>query len=108
MYEINGPLFFGAASQFKETLSVLEEHPIVLILRMRNVPFIDATGVNSLKQIIRDFTTKKTKVILSGVQSSLYDDLEKFRIIFMVGKKNICPDIKAALSRANELLELKN
>ena len=104
VYEINGPLFFGAANQFKETMKVLEENPVVLILRMRNVPFIDATGVNNLKEVVRDFTTKRTKVILSGVQESLFDDLEKFRIIFMVGKKNVCPDIRSALKRANELI----
>ena len=104
VYEINGPLFFGAASQFKETMKVLEETPAVLILRMRNVPFVDATGMNNLKDVIRDFSSKRTKVILSGVQASLYNDLEKFRIIFMVGKKNICPDIRSALQRANEII----
>jgi SulP family sulfate permease len=71
---------------------------------MRNVPFVDATGMNNLKDVIRDFSSKRTKVILSGVQTSLYNDLEKFRIIFMVGKKNICPDIRSALQRANEII----
>ncbi len=42
-------------------MEVLEEHPAVLILRMRNVPFIDATGINNLKEVIRDFTAKKQK-----------------------------------------------
>jgi SulP family sulfate permease len=104
VYEINGPLFFGAASQFKETMKVIDEHPKILILRMRYVPFIDATGIRILREVLKDFLGMNTKVILSGVQPPLYEDLDKARIVFMVGKKNVCPDIKAALSRANEII----
>jgi SulP family sulfate permease len=107
IYEINGPLFFGAASQFKETMKILEEHPRILILRMRYVPFIDATGINNLREVVNDFSSKNSKVILSGVSPSLMEELEKARIVFQVGKKNICTDIKSALIRADELLNLK-
>jgi MFS superfamily sulfate permease-like transporter len=97
----------SAASQFRETLSELDEHPRILILRMRHVPFIDATGINNLREVIGNYSGTKTKVILSGVQPSLYEDLERARIVFMVGKKNICPEIRSAIQRANEILDPK-
>src|SRR5690606_25564873 len=58
LYEINGPLFFGAARQFQETVMQTRMQPRVIILRMRYVPLIDATGFQSLKAIIKWFTSK--------------------------------------------------
>ncbi len=50
LYEINGPLFFGASQKFQEIISDLHEQPKILILRMRHVPFIDATGNQQIKR----------------------------------------------------------
>ncbi len=51
VYEINGPLFFGAAYKFKDAISIVDENPQVLIVRMRNVPIIDATGMRTLEEV---------------------------------------------------------
>src|SRR5690606_386498 len=51
LYEINGPLFFGASQKFQEVITDLHHRTPILILRMRNVPFIDATGINRLKEM---------------------------------------------------------
>tara|TARA_R110002073_G_scaffold72537_1_gene177278 strand:- start:267713 stop:269215 length:1503 start_codon:yes stop_codon:yes gene_type:complete len=55
LYEINGPLFFGAARQFQETITNTHSQPKVIIIRMRYVPLIDATGYQSIKEIIRTY-----------------------------------------------------
>jgi len=51
VFEINGPFFFGAAEQFKDTLNQVARKPKVLIIRMRDVPAIDATGLHTLQEL---------------------------------------------------------
>lgn len=97
IFEITGPFFFGIAHKFKDTLKDINENPKVLILRMRNVPTIDATGLHNLKEIIHRLQSSGTKVILSGVQPDVFNVLEKARVVFMVGKKNITKDIRGAM-----------
>ena len=65
IYEINGPLFFGAAAAFKEALSDIAQRPRVIILRMGRVPAIDATGLRTLADIVHRFRREGTLVILS-------------------------------------------
>lgn len=105
VYEINGPLFFGAAYKFRDAISLIEKKPKVFILRMRNVPYIDATGLRALKEVLNDMQNKGTKIVLSGVTNEqVIDELQKSRIAFIVGKANIKPAFPEALERANEIL----
>lgn len=104
LYEINGALFFGAARKFLETLNDLHQVPKVLILRMRNVPFIDATGIYTLKQIIKHFHDKDVTVILSGLNQSVRTELEKADIFSILNKENVCLDIKSSLERTKFIL----
>lgn len=105
VYEINGPLFFGAAYKFRDAISLIEKKPKVFILRMRNVPYIDATGLRALKEVLNDMQNKGTKIVLSGVTNEqVIDELQKSRIVFIVGKANIKPAFPEALERANEIL----
>lgn len=103
LYEINGALFFGATQKFQDTLNDLNKLPKVIILRMRNVPFIDATGAHRLKEIIKNFSNKHVSIILSGVNSQVKDDLEKANIYEVLDKKNVLSMIDASIKRANEL-----
>jgi sulfate permease, SulP family len=107
IYEVNGPLFFGAAYKFRDALRLTNRKPNVLIIRMRHVPTIDATGLHHLKEIVKDFKHKKIKIIISGIQPEVYKELEKSRIAFLIGKKNILNHIKLAIDRANEILKEK-
>jgi len=107
IYEINGPLFFGAAHQFKEIMFDSNDHPKVLILKMRNVPVIDETGMHNLKEFIKQLNNKNTKVILCGLMPLVQLELHKSRIEFMIGRKNIVKDTKEAIIRATELVGLK-
>ncbi|MBK9177463.1 MAG: STAS domain-containing protein [Flavobacteriales bacterium] len=67
VYEINGPLFFGAAQTFVDTLKTIGDGHRMLILRMRHVPFIDATGLHRLHDIIQTLRKRKVDVQLVEV-----------------------------------------
>jgi SulP family sulfate permease len=105
MYEINGALFFGAAQTFQDTISRLQVKPKVLILRMRHVPFIDATGIYTLKEVIKKFEDHHTTIILSGVNLQVLEDLEGADIYSVLGKENLTDSIEKALERATQILE---
>ncbi len=104
VFEITGPMFFGAAYKFKESLKLLSKPPKVLIIRMRSVPVIDATGLHTLEEVFKQSRNREMKFILSGVQKGVYSELEKSHLLEMIGKENICADIDIALARSSELL----
>jgi SulP family sulfate permease len=105
LYEINGPLFFGASQKFQEVVTNLNFKTEVLILRMRNVPFIDATGVNRLKEICLQFREKRIQIIISGANRKVKEELLKANVYSMLGKQNITGNIKLAIERAQFLLK---
>lgn len=104
VYEIEGPFFFGVANKFEETMKMLGDKPKVRIIRMRKVPFIDSTGINNLKSLIRMSVKDKTKILLSGVNDQVQSALEKGGIATQIGKENICSNITDALARAEEII----
>ena len=104
VYEVSGPLFFGASHKFSETIKIMSKNPKILIIRMRHVPVVDATGLHNLRETIKQMRGMKTKVILSGVQKPVYEELRKAGIVATLGKANVLPHIKEALKRANEIL----
>jgi SulP family sulfate permease len=104
VFEVSGPMFFGAAYKFKESMKIMESPPKILIIRMRSVPVIDATGLHTLEEVFKQAKNQGTKFILSGVQKGVYNELEKSRLIFNIGKANVCVDIDAALARAEKIL----
>lgn len=106
VFEITGPLFFGAAYKFKDALKYIKQHPKVLIIRMRHVPIIDATGIQVLKEVIHDSVKNHTKIILSEVESEqVKKELQESRLLFAVGKGNISATFEKALARAEKILE---
>jgi SulP family sulfate permease len=68
IYEVNGPFFFGAADKIREVVGEIEKPPHALILRMRNVPAIDATGVHALEQLALKCKSQGTMLILAEVR----------------------------------------
>ena len=106
VFEINGPFFFGAASKFKEEMRVIEEPPKVRIIRMRNVPAVDATGLQTIKDFYYDAKKKGTHIILSGVHTQPLYAMTQAGIFDLVGEENIYGNIDDALDRAREILGL--
>ena len=105
VFEITGPLFFGAAYKFKDAMRFIEKPPKVLIIRMRKVPIIDATGIRTLEEVYKESKHRGTKLILSEVHSEqVMKELQKARLLFAIGKANVTNSFKEALSRSSALL----
>ena len=105
VFEIIGPLFFGSAFKFKDAMRYIRKHPKILIVRMRHVPMIDATGIQTLKDVYEQAKKDHTKIILSEVDSEqVRSELEKARLIFAIGKGNITDTFEEALARTNDIL----
>ncbi len=105
IFEITGPLFFGAAYKFREAIREIEKPPAVLIIRMRQVPIIDATGISTLKDVYRDAKRRGTRIILSEINSEqMLSELKAARLVFAIGKANITDSFEEALERAKELV----
>ncbi|MDO4467737.1 MAG: SulP family inorganic anion transporter [Bacillota bacterium] len=98
VYEISGPLFFGAA-EILENIT-LGKHTKCLIIRMRSVPSLDVTSIISLENIIEACEKHGTQVILSHVNEQPYKALEKAGLIDKVGKEFVCETITEALKTA--------
>ncbi len=105
VYEIDGPFFFGVATKFDEMMrtTVGEEKPIVRIIRMRKVPFIDGTGLHNLETLIKSSRSEGIHVVLSGVRPEVSEVLHKNNIDKLLGSDHICDHISTAVVRANEI-----
>lgn len=101
VYEISGPLFFGAADKILKV--ALREDQNILVLRMRSVGTVDATAIHNLEQLIEDSEKKGVRVIFSHVNEQPYKAMKKAGLIDRVGEDNFCSHIDEALSLAKRL-----
>jgi SulP family sulfate permease len=74
---------------------------------MRHVPFIDATGIYRLKEVIRKFDGQNTAIILSGINVQVLADLERSDIYSVLSKENLVNSIEKALERAAQIIKQK-
>jgi len=105
IFEIQGMLFFGAASKFKDALHDTRNRPRVLVLHMKDVLAADATGLRALEDIIDKARAEGTSVLLSGVRSQPRDVIERSGLADKIGRENICEAIDDALLRARALMQ---
>lgn len=106
VYEIDGPFFFGIATKFDELMrQSMAEKPVVRIIRMRKVPFIDATGVHNLEMLIQSSKKEGIHVVLSGVNPEVRKVLEHAGIDSLIGNDHICDHISRAVAMANYIAE---
>ena len=105
VYEIDGPFFFGAAEKFKETIGSMAKPPMVLILRMRKVGLLDATGLALIKDLVKQEKKDKTTLVLSGVHSQPMVALTNSDLLDVIGEENFVGDIDEALARARVIIE---
>lgn len=104
VYEIDGPFFFGIATKFDEMMrNTLVDKPIVRIIRMRKVAFIDATGLHNLEILIKSSYKEGIRIVLSGVKPNVREVLEHAGIDKMIGAENICDHITKAVKMANAI-----
>lgn len=101
VYEINGPLFFGAADKL---LGIETDEKVnCLILRMRSVGTIDATALHNLEILQEDCKKKSIQMVMSHVNEQPMKVMTKAGFVEKVGKENFCVNIDAALKRAQDL-----
>lgn len=93
IYSIDGPFFFGAAERLENALETIQSHAELLVIRMKGVPFMDATGLLTLDGIIEDCHRHKTRLVLCEVLDSVKRKLEKAGILEKLGKENIINSI---------------
>lgn len=105
VFEVHGPFFFGATNQFKDTLSIIERPPRILILRMRHIFTIDATAMRVLADVQEKTQAEGTLLMLSGIQPKLVSKLQRSELYHKIGQEQIFGDIDAALSAARRRLE---
>lgn len=106
VFEITGPLFFGAAYKFKDAMRFIEKPPKVLIIRMRQVPIIDATGIRTLEEVYKESKHRGTKLILSEVHSlQVKKELQNTRLLFSIGKANVTNNFTQAIDRSMIILK---
>ena len=103
VYEITGPLFFGAADAIEHI--VVKDFTTCLVLRMRSVPAIDSTAMNALQDLICVCESKGITVVFSHVNEQPMKVMQKSGFVELVGEENFCPNISAALKRAEEIVE---
>lgn len=106
VFEIMGSLFFGAVEKFKAALDMTSSHPKILILRMRQVPSIDAAGIQMIEGLLSKCRSEGTQLLLSGVHSQPIVALSKSGLLRDIGEQNVLANIDAALNRAREILGL--
>ncbi len=105
VYEIEGPFFFGVATRFDELMrSNMANRPLVRIIRMRKVPFIDSTALHNLESLITMSQKEKIHIILSGVNSKVHETLRKANIDRLIGDDHICDHITKAVDKANQFV----
>ena len=104
IYEIDGPFFFGVATRFDELMrTAMQTKPVVRIIRMRKVSFIDATGIHNLEILIKSSQSEGIHVVLSGVKPNVRASLEHAGIDRMLGEDHICDHISGAVVMANSI-----
>jgi sulfate permease, SulP family len=106
VYEINGPFFFGAAERFKDTLAQVAGKPKVLIIRMRDVPAIDSTGIRALCDVVQRSRKDGTLVLLADVHMQPLVALSRSDALAEIGEEHLFGDLDLALERAREHLGL--
>jgi SulP family sulfate permease len=103
VYGIEGPLFFGAAEKLQSTLAHIQRPATTLILRMGNVPFMDATGIDALEEIIQDFKRHGAGVLLVELRPNVLYKLKRGGVIAELGEGHVIDTLENALRLVNRV-----
>lgn len=104
VYEVEGAFFFGAAETLRNALTVVEKPPRVMILRMRHVLVLDATGIRAILDIQRWCRKASATLLLSGIHAQPLMALERAGAMATLGTDNVLASFDETLQRARTLL----
>jgi len=100
VYEVNGPFFFGAADKIKDVLHFVAKKPRVFVLRMRNVPAIDASGIRVLDDLFQSFRHQGIRFVIAGIHAQPLAALDRAGKLDEYGRENIVATLDEALAAA--------
>jgi SulP family sulfate permease len=103
VYRVHGPFLFGATDKFAEILDELQQLPPIVILRLRNMTAIDATGIGAIRELADQIHASGRQLLLCGAREQPAQLMKQAAFERHLGAENICPSISAALARAAEL-----
>ncbi|MGB5804476.1 MAG: SulP family inorganic anion transporter [Vibrio anguillarum] len=106
VYALEGPFFFAAAETFERVMSSIQEQPEILIIRLKWVPFMDITGLQSIEEMIENFHKKNVQVLISGANARVAMKLKKAGIVDLVGEDNFFSQFDDALSVSLQRLNI--
>jgi SulP family sulfate permease len=102
IYSIEGPLFFAASDKLERSLQHIRRPTTTLVLRLGNMPFVDATGIFALEEIITDFQRHGATVLFTEVRPNVLYKLERAGVIDLISKENVLESLSEALTRAGQ------
>ena len=105
IFRIHGPFLFGATDKIAVVTEKMHELPPVVIIRLRNMTAIDATGLFALEEIAKQLHATKRTLILCGAREQPAQLMHKAEFEEVVGRENICANVQEALRRAEAVFE---
>ncbi len=104
VYAVEGPFFFGAIEAFEQALASTKTDPRVLIIRLRQVPFMDVTALETIEEVVQDLHKRGVVVVFSEANARVARKLAKMGIIDKVGRENVTESFTEALARTDALV----
>jgi len=105
IFRIHGPFLFGATDKVSAVTERIHELPPVVILRLRNMTAIDATGLFALEEVARELHAVKRTLILCGAREQPAQLIRQAEFADVIGRENICDNVQEALRRAEDVFE---
>ena len=105
IFRIHGPFLFGATDKISAVTENLHKLPPVVILRLRNMTALDATGLFAIEEVAKQLHATKRTLILCGAREQPSKLMHQAEFEEVVGKENICSNVQEALRRAEEAYE---
>jgi SulP family sulfate permease len=105
IFRIHGPFLFGATDKINAVTENLHNLPPVVILRLRNMTALDATGMFAIEEVAKQLHASKRTLILCGAREQPAQLIHQAEFAEAIGKENICENVQHALRRAEEVYE---
>lgn len=99
VYSVEGPFFFAAVEAFQHALSTTRSDPRVLVIRLRHVPFIDATGLQTLEEVVEQLRARNVAVVFTEVNDRVLTKMRRMGLLKRVGEDNVVPTLAQAIAR---------
>jgi SulP family sulfate permease len=105
VFAIRGSFFFGSAQKFSEVIGTVERAPRVVILQMRDVISIDATGLRALEEVWGRFRGRGATLLIAGIHAQPMFALRNAGLLERIGEENVLGNLPDALARAQRILD---